>query len=123
MQLIAFTLGGVFVLMQVSKPVKPRLAVQPGDARPAPTRHRLTLSSSHPQYFSSRSLITINWKSLTSSYDSFVVRNATPAGQDATVNRSGTLGRIVARFVDFVSADVQSRATFVLGMGLGFRLG
>lgn len=67
--------------------------------------------------------MTINWKALTSSYDNFVVRNSTPAGEEATVNRSGTLGRVVASFVDFVSANVQSRATFVLGMGLGFRLG
>ncbi|KAL8276691.1 hypothetical protein RQP46_010870 [Phenoliferia psychrophenolica] len=69
------------------------------------------------QYFSSRSFISINWGNVTSSYDSVITRKS---GVAAGGNRALGLG---ATFVDFVTADVQGRATFVAGMLLGFRIG
>ncbi|GAA5833874.1 hypothetical protein JCM3766R1_002457 [Sporobolomyces carnicolor] len=71
------------------------------------------------QYMSSRSLININWGALTSSYDSFITSRAGPPA-----NRGGN--RAVGLwnwFIDFVGADVQSRATFVAGVLLGLRIG
>lgn len=71
------------------------------------------------QYFSSRSLININWANVTNSYDSFITKRAGPPAAQGGNRAAGLVGW----FVDFVSADVQSRATFVAGMLLGFRLG
>ncbi|GAA6014298.1 hypothetical protein JCM11491_005030 [Sporobolomyces phaffii] len=68
------------------------------------------------QYMSSRSLININWGALTSSYDSVITSRAGPAGSNRAVG-------LWNWFIDFVSADVQSRATFVAGVVLGLRIG
>ncbi|KAM0753473.1 hypothetical protein T439DRAFT_285038 [Meredithblackwellia eburnea MCA 4105] len=68
------------------------------------------------QYFSSRSFITINWKALTTSYDSFITRNAGPSGTNRAVG-------LWSSFIDFITADVQGRATFVAGILLGLRIG
>lgn len=71
------------------------------------------------QYMSSRSLININWNALTSSYDSLITSRAGPPASQGG-NRAKNL---VGWFFDFVSADVQSRATFVAGVLLGLRIG
>ncbi|GAA5951966.1 hypothetical protein JCM3765_005155 [Sporobolomyces pararoseus] len=71
------------------------------------------------QYMSSRSLININWGALTNSYDSFITSRAGPPA-----SKGGN--RIVGLwnwFIDFVGADIQSRATFVAGVMLGLRIG
>ncbi|KAK4050889.1 hypothetical protein OIV83_003311 [Microbotryomycetes sp. JL201] len=71
------------------------------------------------KYMSSRSFVTVNWNAVSSTYDSIVTKHA---GPDAT--KSGNrLAGVTNTFVDFVTANVQSRATFVLGMMLGLRLG
>ncbi|GAA5885188.1 hypothetical protein JCM16303_005891 [Sporobolomyces ruberrimus] len=71
------------------------------------------------QYMSSRSLININWSGLTSSYDSLITSRAGPPASQGG-NRAVGLWNW---FIDFVGADVQSRATFVAGVLLGFRIG
>ncbi|GAA5859318.1 hypothetical protein JCM1840_004559 [Sporobolomyces johnsonii] len=71
------------------------------------------------QYLSSRSLITINWSALTSSYDKFVTKRAGPPASQG----GNRLGGLWTWFIDFVGANVQSRATFVAGVMLGLRIG
>ncbi|GAA5904838.1 hypothetical protein JCM6882_003219 [Rhodosporidiobolus microsporus] len=71
------------------------------------------------QYLSSRSLISVNWSGLASSYDSFITKRAGPPAAQGG-NRLAGLWRW---FVDFVSADVQARGTFVAGLALGLRVG
>ncbi|GAA5897089.1 FUN14 domain-containing protein [Sporobolomyces salmoneus] len=71
------------------------------------------------QYMSSRSLININWGALTSSYDSLITSRAGPPASQGG-------NRVVGLwnwFIDFVGADIQSRATFVAGVMLGLRIG
>ncbi|KAM0790901.1 hypothetical protein ACM66B_004739 [Microbotryomycetes sp. NB124-2] len=71
------------------------------------------------QYMSSRSFVTVNWNNVSSTYDSLVTKHA---GPNAT--KSGNrLAGVTNTFLDFVTANVQSRATFVLGFMLGMRLG
>ena len=67
---------------------------------------------------SSRSLVTIHWSSIESTWDSLLGRH-TPAGY----TKSNRVMGIGARAVDFLTADVQSRATFLAGLALGMRLG
>jgi FUN14 domain-containing protein 1 len=71
------------------------------------------------QYFSSRSFININWSALTSSYDSFITKRAGPSAAEGGNRIVG----LSSAFLDFITANVQSRATFVAGIVLGFRLG
>ncbi|GAA6028902.1 hypothetical protein JCM8097_001496 [Rhodosporidiobolus ruineniae] len=71
------------------------------------------------QYLSSRSLISVNWSALSSSYDSFLTKRAGPPAAQGGNRIKGVLGW----FIDFVAANVQQRATFVAGIALGFRLG
>ncbi|KDE09499.1 hypothetical protein MVLG_00399 [Microbotryum lychnidis-dioicae p1A1 Lamole] len=71
------------------------------------------------QYMSSRSLLQINWGAITNSYDSFIAKRAGPPASAGGNRITG----LWSWFVDFVSADVQSRATFIAGILLGFRLG
>ncbi|ORY89166.1 FUN14 family-domain-containing protein [Leucosporidium creatinivorum] len=71
------------------------------------------------QYFSSRSFISINWGALTSSYDSFITKRAGPSAAEGGNRIVG----LSSAFLDFITANVQSRATFVAGIVLGFRLG
>ncbi|BGP26669.1 hypothetical protein JCM10295v2_005622 [Rhodotorula toruloides] len=71
------------------------------------------------QYLSSRSLISINHEALSSTWDRLVTARA-----GAPASKGGNrLGSLWSWFVDFVGANVQSRATFVAGVLLGFRLG
>ncbi|KAL7424182.1 hypothetical protein Q5752_001768 [Cryptotrichosporon argae] len=70
------------------------------------------------QYLSSKSYITIDWKRLTSRYDS-VLGTKTPTGEV----RAPTVGGFFNGIVDFLSANFQQRATFVAGFVLGIRLG
>ncbi|KWU41645.1 hypothetical protein RHOSPDRAFT_22636, partial [Rhodotorula sp. JG-1b] len=71
------------------------------------------------QYLSSRNFVTVDWGAITRTYDSNVTsRFGPPAAKGG--NRLRGLG---AWFLDFVCANLQSRATFVLGVMLGLRLG
>ncbi|GAA5957271.1 hypothetical protein JCM21900_001213 [Sporobolomyces salmonicolor] len=70
-------------------------------------------------YLSSRSLITVNWSALTSSYDTLLTQRAGPPASHG----GNRLAGLWAGFVDFVAANVQSRATFVAGVMLGLRVG
>ncbi|BGO99927.1 hypothetical protein NBRC10513v2_004155 [Rhodotorula toruloides] len=71
------------------------------------------------QYLSSRSLISINWEALTGSYDRLITSRVGPPASKG----GNRLGSLWSWFIDFVGANVQSRATFVAGVLLGFRLG
>ncbi|GAA5944730.1 hypothetical protein JCM10213_009202 [Rhodosporidiobolus nylandii] len=71
------------------------------------------------QYMSSRSLITVNWSALSSSYDRFITKCAGPPSSQGGNRVQG----LWSWFIDFVAANIQQRATFVAGVALGFRLG
>ncbi|GAA6064244.1 hypothetical protein JCM10212_005996 [Sporobolomyces blumeae] len=71
------------------------------------------------QYMSSRSLIDINWSALTNSYDKFITSRAGPSAAQGGNRMRG----LWTWFIDFVGANVQSRATFVAGVLLGMRIG
>ncbi|KAK4047196.1 hypothetical protein OIO90_006259 [Microbotryomycetes sp. JL221] len=75
------------------------------------------------QYMSSRSFVTVNWNAVSSTYDSFITKHAGPNAAAQTRQPGNRLAGVTNTFVDFVTANVQSRATFVLGMMLGLRLG
>lgn len=77
------------------------------------------IRSTAPQYLSSRNFVTVDWGAISRTYDSNVTsRFGPPAAKGG--NRLRGLG---AWFLDFVGANIQSRATFVLGVMLGLRLG
>lgn len=135
------TVAGICVGVFVKKGLKVRLLLLPPsrDAPPWLTSPPLARSLAQflafgfgglfvlLQYLNSRSFITLNWKAMTSSYDKLLDTHSAPSSptsySSAVANKGGTAGRVAGRFVDFVTADVQGRATFVLGMALGFRLG
>lgn len=132
-QAAAFIFGGVFVLMQV-RPLSllPLSFPPPCGAHfkplnllissPIPAFHSVAPSLTRPtlaQYLSSRSLITINWSALTSSYDKLITKRAGPPASQG----GNRLGGLWTWFIDFVGANVQSRATFVAGVMLGLRIG
>lgn len=72
-----------------------------------------------PQYLSSRNFVTVDWGAISRSYDSGLTSRFGP-----TSARGGNrLQGLWAWFLDFVGANIQSRATFVLGVTLGMRLG
>ncbi|KAK4701649.1 hypothetical protein P7C70_g4584, partial [Phenoliferia sp. Uapishka_3] len=69
------------------------------------------------KYFSSRSFINVNWSNVNNAYDSVITKKSGVAtGGNRVVGLSSA-------FLDFVTANVQSRATFVAGLLLGFRIG
>ncbi|BGP57348.1 hypothetical protein JCM8202v2_004989 [Rhodotorula sphaerocarpa] len=71
------------------------------------------------QYLSSRNFVTVDWGAISRSYDSGLTSRFGP-----TSARGGNrLQGLWAWFLDFVGANIQSRATFVLGVTLGMRLG
>ncbi|UZJ55133.1 hypothetical protein CBS101457_004453 [Exobasidium rhododendri] len=79
------------------------------------------------QYLNTQRIITVNWRSLSSRYDSAISK---VAGEDAiNVNKpvsgwgNSTAARIWNRTFDFLTADFPSRGTFVAGLLLGLRLG
>lgn len=115
-QALAFTLGGIFVLLQV----RALVAFSTGQNW---LRTLVTDSwargSLRAQYLSSRSLISINWEALTGSYDRLITSRVGPPASKG----GNRLGSLWSWFIDFVGANVQSRATFVAGVLLGFRLG
>lgn len=82
---------------------------------------------SNSQYLNTQRIVTVNWRALSSRYDSAVSK---AAGED-TVNfnksptgwTDSTAARIWNRSVHFLTADFPSRGTFVAGLLLGLRLG
>ncbi|CAD6907131.1 unnamed protein product [Tilletia caries] len=78
------------------------------------------------QYLSSQRLVNVNWGAISRNYNNIVDR-AAGGGEGNTLSVRGWKGskasRIWSRFVDFLTADFQPRATFLAGLVLGFRLG
>lgn len=76
------------------------------------------------QYMGSQRLISVNWNAINSKYDKFI---GSAAGPETTSNvrgfRGSTASRIWNRTTDFLTADFQPRATFMVGLVLGLRLG
>ncbi|KAE8270266.1 hypothetical protein A4X09_0g2071 [Tilletia walkeri] len=77
------------------------------------------------QYLSSQRLVNVNWGAISRSYNSVVDRAAGGGEPSLSVRgwKGSKLNRIWSRFVDFLTADFQPRATFIAGLVLGFRLG
>ncbi|KAL4399254.1 mitochondrion autophagy protein [Malassezia pachydermatis] len=75
------------------------------------------------QYLASKRLITIDWKSLQTSYNSSVDRLAGPADKAKSGMTQYPLVRIWNRMVEFLTSNFQERATFIAGLVLGLRLG
>lgn len=79
------------------------------------------------QYLNTQRIITVNWRALSSRYDSAISK---AAGEDSvSVNKpakgwnESTAARIWNRTIHFLTADFPSRGTFVAGLLLGLRLG
>ncbi|KAH7923511.1 hypothetical protein BV22DRAFT_1015292 [Leucogyrophana mollusca] len=84
-RLVAFFLGGVFVLLQ---------------------------------YLGSMSLVRVDWARMGQRFENlFYTRDA--LGQ----KRAPTIGSLWRWMVDFLTADFQSRASFIAGLALGLRVG
>ncbi|CAO1637151.1 unnamed protein product [Parajaminaea phylloscopi] len=91
LKLIAFFLGGGFILLQ---------------------------------YLSQQRLVSVDWQKIGSRYNSALESSAGgPADPSARGWSNSTAARIYARFVDFLTANFQERATLLAGLALGLRLG
>ncbi|KAI7935310.1 hypothetical protein MJO28_016181 [Puccinia striiformis f. sp. tritici] len=69
------------------------------------------------QYLHSSSLINVDWRTWASRYESRFWSTKEPRST-TTPSKS-----IVARFLDFLTADFQYRSTFTVGFFLGLRIG
>lgn len=106
---VAFVLGGVFVLLQVSRPTL---------CSPLHDPMYLCIGASPLQYFGSLSLIRVDWVRMSSRFENLFYRT------DALgVRRAPTPGSLLRWLVDFLTADFQPRATLIAGFALGLRLG
>ena len=112
---VAFTFGAVYVLMQVSPVSSASPARNPGplcrchytDQRPSIVPLHSSTFSGVPQYFSSRSIININWNKLGSRYDA-LFGSKTAEGKVAAPTVEG-VGRWI---VDFMTANFQRESHY-----------
>lgn len=103
-KMVAFFLGGVFVLLQVR----------------AILDYGRTVFKSFLQYFNAIDITKVNWSSASNRFERlFYTSSATP-GQGS---RAPTFGSLWTWAVDFLTADFPPRASFLAGMVLGLRLG
>ncbi|KAG8936582.1 hypothetical protein FRC03_009057 [Tulasnella sp. 419] len=72
------------------------------------------------QYFSSTSLIRVDWGKLSSKYERHFHTQPAKPGEKS---RPPTVYSFFNWFVDFLTADFPPRATFIAGFILGLRLG
>ncbi|EOQ99825.1 hypothetical protein E3P92_02021 [Wallemia ichthyophaga] len=71
------------------------------------------------QYMRSQGLIVVKWDKMSKRYNASLRRKLS----DSSSQRGVTVATVWNKLVDFLTADFQSRATFVAGLGLGLRLG
>jgi len=70
------------------------------------------------QYLGSQSLVRVDWSRMASRYESMFYR------QDSTGTRKApTVGGVWKGLVNFLTADLQPRASFLAGLALGLRVG
>jgi FUN14 domain-containing protein 1 len=99
----AFLLGGVFVLLQVSR----RRGSNFSPPRQPPRWCRVDRAGSRvslidAQYMSSKSYISVDWSKLSSRYDSAFGTSSAAGGRKAP-----TVGGVWSAFVDFLTANFQ----------------
>lgn len=75
------------------------------------------------QYLSSQRLISVNWGAINKRYDGLIGSAAGPEVKTARGFSGSTAQRIWNRTTNFLTADFQPRATFMVGLVLGLRLG
>ncbi|KAJ6496580.1 hypothetical protein C8R47DRAFT_1184514 [Mycena vitilis] len=100
---VAFFLGGVFVLLQVSLG---------HTAASLAHRHRI-------QYFGSFGVLKVDWESMGSRFQRLFYTTDPKTGSKATP----TIYSLWRWMVDFLTADFQPRASFIAGLALGLRIG
>ncbi|KAF9521173.1 hypothetical protein BS47DRAFT_1286232, partial [Hydnum rufescens UP504] len=72
------------------------------------------------QYFSSLSLIRVDWAGFAARFESLFY--ASPSAPGGT-RRPPNIYLIWTWFINFLTADFQQRASFIAGFALGLRLG
>lgn len=108
-RVIAFALGGVFVLLQVS------MVIRASRAAVRSTEMNFFLSM---QYLGSLSLVRVDWNRAATRFENLFYRT------DASgLRRPPNVGSLFRWIIDFLTADFQPRATFIAGFGLGLRVG
>ncbi|TIB86867.1 hypothetical protein E3Q06_01414 [Wallemia mellicola] len=70
------------------------------------------------QYMRSQGLIVVKWDNISRRYNASLKRKV----GDNSTSDGVAVARVWNRLVDFLTADFQSRATFIAGLGLGLRL-
>ena len=71
------------------------------------------------QYLRSQGLVVVKWNNISKRYNASINRRF----GDGDPSNPVTVYSIWNKFINFLTADFQSRATFVAGLGLGLRLG
>ena len=102
---VAFALGGVFVLLQVSAGWPQSIAAA-------------NVPRTWLQYLGSMSIVRVDWGRAASRFENLFYTRDT-----AGVKRAPTVGSLFRWIVDFLTADFQPRATFIAGFALGLRIG
>ena len=100
-KIVAFILGGTFVLLQV-------ISI---------SRVHLFHLTSSPQYLGSVSLVRVDWPRAANRFENLFYRT------ENGVRRPPTVGSLWSWLINFLAADFQPRATFVAGLVLGLRIG
>ncbi|RDB21273.1 hypothetical protein Hypma_011512 [Hypsizygus marmoreus] len=72
------------------------------------------------QYLGSASVIRVDWGSVASKYENMFY---TPDASAGGSRRAPTVASIWTWLIDFLTADFQPRASFIVGLALGLRIG
>lgn len=76
------------------------------------------------QYLSSQRVVSVDWSKLGQRYSNVLESSAGGPADPKAKGWSGSMGaRIYHRFVDFLTANFQERASLLAGLALGLRLG
>lgn len=76
------------------------------------------------QYLSQQRLVKVDWNKIGARYNSALESSAGgPADPAARGWNNSMAARLYHRFVDFLTANFQERATLLAGLALGLRLG
>jgi len=101
---VAFFVGGVFVLLQVSSNINCHILPHFDDTS--------------VQYFNSLSLIKVDWGTAATKFENMFYTTDING-----VKRLPSISSLWRWLVDFLTADFQPRASFLAGLTLGIRIG
>ena len=104
-KILAFFLGGIFVLLQVS-------------AEPSRVLLARLIVSTNVQYLGSVSIIKVDWSRAAARFENLIYTTETNG-----IRQPPSVYSLWRWLVDFMTADFQPRASFIAGFALGIRVG